>query len=266
VATVDLGESIWLPYQSTGSNGNLIVPTGAVTATITQPDGTLATPAVTNTAVGHYETVFVTAQPGRHTLRWTALGANPSVDVFDVLETYPPYIVSLDDAKTLLQFADDVDADEELRKYSAAATGIIERYMRQAVVRRAVSETHYRCCTSRLALRKRPVISLTSVVGINGTPTWDVSQLYVDTTPGIVSSLTGPGWFRGDLIAGYVAGYTVIPGNVQEAARIVIQHLWATRRGLGGNLITQQLPGFNIGYALPQSVKDLLGPPPPLVA
>lgn len=265
---------MWLPFQATSSNGNLVVPGGAVVATITQPDGTVATPAVTNPSLGNYETVFVSSQAGRHVVRWVAAGANPSTkaDVFDVADAAPPYIVSLDDAKDLLQFTDDTDVDEELRKYSVAATGIIERYMRQAVVRQTVTgEEHYdhghRWSRNRwLALTKRPVISLLNVSRIDGTYTWDVSLLHVDKTTGFVTPLPGSAPLRGDLASDYVAGYTVIPGNIQEAARVVIQHLWATRRGLGGNLITQQLPGFNIGYALPQSVKDLLGPPPPLIA
>lgn len=267
----DLGDPVWLPFRATGVNGNLVTPGGVVTVTVTQPDGTVATPAVTSTSVGFYEAVFVSSQAGRHTVRWVAAGTDPSsyADVFDVFDASPAYIVSLDDAKTLLQFGDDTDADEELRKYNTAATGIIERYMRQAVVRRTVTaEEHYwgdyRC--GRLILDKRPVISLVGVARVDGTYTWDITKLHVEKATGIVTPLPGSGWPRGDLTADYVAGYTTIPGHIQEAARIVIQHLWATRRGLGGNLITQQLPGFNIGYALPQSVKDLLGPPAPLVA
>lgn len=285
----DLGDSVWLPFQATGTNGNLAAPSGAVTVTIVQPDGTTALPTVTNTSVGRYETVFVPSQSGRHTVRWVAAGAEPSSysDVFDVSEAAPRYIVSLDDARTLLRF-EDTDSDEELRRYNAAATDMVERYLDQVVVRRAVlAEEHrthqpvyetnpsgyYRVDSypsgwseRRLFLHKRPIISLTSVRTVDNLYNWPIGQLYINGATAEVTPLPGSAGLWGDLLVDYVAGYQVIPANIQEAARIMIQHLWATRRGLGGNLITQQLPGFSIGFAIPQVVKDLLGDQPPVFA
>lgn len=288
VILYDLGDSVLLPFQSTAPNGNLVVPDGAVTATITQPDETPVAASVTNPSTARYETVFVPTQSGRHSIRWTVAGSNQSsyADVFDVAEGSPPYIVGLDDAKTLLRF-DDTDSDEELRRYNAAATYMIEQYLDQVVIRRHITaEEHYYSsyrhhagrvlvtpsthgfdvATTAIWVNKRPVISLTSVATIDGLYTWDVTGLHVDKFTGELTPLPGSASLWGDLTVSYVAGYTIIPANVLEAARIMIQHLWATRRGLSGNIVTQQLPGFNIGFALPQSVKDLLGPQPPVFA
>ena len=288
VILYDLGDSVLLSFQSTAPNGNLVVPDGAVTAVVTQPDDTPATVSVTNQAAARYETVFVPTQSGRHSIRWTVAGSNRSsyADVFDVAEASPPYIVSLDDAKTLLRF-DDTDSDEELRRYNAAATYMIEQYKDQVIVRRSiVAEEHYYSsyrshagrvlvtpstrgydvATSAIWVNKRPVISLTSLGTIDGLYTWDITGLHVDKETGELTPLPGFPSLWGDLTVSYTAGYTIIPANIQEAARIMIQHLWGLRRGLSGNIVTQQLPGFNIGFAIPQSVKDLLGPQPPVFA
>jgi hypothetical protein len=288
VILYDLGDSALLAFQATAPNGNLVVPDGAVTATITQPDTTPVTVSVTNPAPARYETVFVPTQSGRHSIRWTVAGTYQSsyVDVFDVAEASPPYIVGLDDAKTLLRF-DDTDSDEELRRYNAAATYMIEQYLDQVVIRRTITaEEHYYSsyrhhagrvlvtpstrafdvATTAIWVNKRPVIDLTSVATIDGYYTWDVTGLHVDKVTGELTPLPGFPSLWGDLTVSYTAGYTIIPANIQEAARIMIQHLWATRRGLSGNIVTQQLPGFNIGFAIPQSVKDLLGPQPPVFA
>ena len=124
----------------------------------------------------------------------------------------------------------------------------------------------YSAATTAVFLHHRPVLSLTGVRTVDGYYTWDVTGLHVDATTGMVTPLPGYPSLWGDLVADYIAGYSIIPSNIQQATRIMVQHLWATRRGLAGNLVTQQLPGFNIGYAIPQSVKDLLGPQPPVFA
>lgn len=280
----DLGDAVWLGFRATTASGNLTSAAVTVTVTITQPDGVTVTPAVTPSSVGQYETVFTPTQAGLHAVRWAAVGADPSAhtDSFDVRGTNPRYIVSLEDAKELLQFTDEV-SDEVLRGYNEAATYMIERYLDQTVVRKPVAgERHcaggslttnwypgsgpYGAYRTSVFVDHRPVLSLTAVGSVDGLHTWDPTLLYLNGETGEVTTKPGsPGLF-GDLLVDYVAGYQVIPANIQESARMMIQHLWATRRGLGGNLITQQLPGFNIGFAIPQAVKDLLGNQPPVFA
>jgi len=268
--TIDLGDPVPnLAIETRDISGNF-ADAGSVTLVITKPDNTTANPTVNHADVGKYDANYVPPDPGHYSVRWVATGVNQSAytDSFDVLEANPRCIVSLADAKELLRFSGDSATDEELRRYNEASTHMIEQYMKKTVVRTpVVGEEH--CVYGRrdvVFLRRRPVISLTAVATIDSLVTWDISTLAVNSTSGRVNYLPGSAALRGIITFDYVAGYTIIPANIQEAARIMIQHLWATRRGLGGNLITQQLPGFNIGFALPQSVKDLLGAQPTMVA
>lgn len=287
--TYDLGDPVPLTVQTYDATGTL-ADAGAITVTITHPDGlTTDTPTPTHPSTGQYQTDYMAAEPGHYDVRWVATGANTSAytDSFDVLEANPRYIVSLADAKELLRFANTTASDEEIRRYNAAATELIETYLDQIVVRKPITaEEHYyndyhhrpgrrlvtpstgsySAASTQLWVNHRPVLSLTSLGTIDGLYTWNTAGLHVDRDTGEITPLPGFPSLWGDITIDYVAGYQIIPPRIQEAARIVIQHLWGLRRGLAGNLVTQQLPGFNIGYALPQSVKDLLGPQAPVFA
>lgn len=284
--TIDLGDPVPnLAVETRDADGNLADP-GSITLVITKPDGSQDTISAPNhDGTGQYSASYVPADPGHYNARWVATGVITSAysDSFDVLESNPRYIVSLADAKTLLNFTGTTVSDEELRRYNEAATYVIEDYIGQTVVRTTYTdEQHciggslitnwypgsgpYGTYKTKVFTDHRPVISLTSVRSVDGIYTWDPNLLYLNKETGEISPLPGsPGLF-GDLLLDYVAGHQVIKANIQEAARLIIQHLWATRRGLGGNLITQQLPGFNIGFAIPQAVKDLLGPQAPVFA
>lgn len=285
MATIDLGDPVPDLAVETRDAAGVLADAGLVVLTITKPDNTTTTPAVNHDDVGKYSADYFPPAPGHYNVRWVASGINSAVytDSFDVLEANPRYIVSLSDAKDLLRFQGNTTADEELRRYSEAATDMIERYLDQVVVRRVITgEEHF---TGRslyysyaapsypsarvvrgIYLNKRPVLSVTSVETLDGLFTWDVNLLNVNMETAEIKPLPGAPNLWGDILVDYIAGYQIIPANIQEAARIMIQHLWATRRGLGGNLVTQQLPGFNIGFALPQAVKDLLGDRPPVFA
>jgi hypothetical protein len=283
--TIDLGDPVPNLAVETRDDLGALADAGSVSLVITKPDNSTITVTPSHDDVGKYSASYFPTDPGHYNVRWVATGVNTSAysDSFDVLEANPRYIVSLSDAKELLRFQGTTTADEELRRYNQAATDMIERYLDQIVVRRPViGEEHF---TGRslyysyaapsypsarvvrgIYLNKRPVLSLASVATLDGLYTWDVSQLIVNSETAEVKPLPGAPNLWGNIVVDYVAGYQIIPANIQEAARIIIQHLWATRRGLGGNLITQQLPGFNIGFALPQTVKDLLGEQPPVFA
>jgi hypothetical protein len=285
MSTIDLGDPVPDLAIETRDSAGVLSDAGSVGLVITKPDNTTDSPTVNHTGTGQYSADYVPTDPGHYNVRWVATGVNTSAyaDSFDVLEANPRYIVSLSDAKTLLNFTGTTTSDEELRRYNEAATWMIEQYLDETVVRTAyVGEKHcvggslttswypgsgpYGRYKTSVFVDHRPIISLTSITSVDGLYTWDPNLLYLDTSTGEITPLPGsPGLF-GDLLVDYVAGYQIIPANYQEAARLIIQHLWATRRGLGGNLITQQLPGFNIGFAIPQAVKDLLGPQAPVFA
>jgi hypothetical protein len=80
--------------------------------------------------------------------------------------------------------------------------------------------------------------------------------------------MSGPKPF-GWVTSGYTAGYVVIPGNYLEAASVLLEHLWETRRGpgpLGGGVIGVEEAGdWKQMTMLPRKVIEWIGPPRPIV-
>lgn len=266
----DLGDTIRLAAECRDAAGTLA---NAVTAalTITLPDGTTTSPAVTNppAQTGRYTVDYVTVQPGRHAVRWQfTTPASAYSDVFDVAEASPPLILSLAKAKAHLEIGADVTAfDEELRDWLASVTRGVEHFA-GVCVRRTVIEKHDVGTVQQLALRRTPVLSVTSVAAVRtGGTSYDPAGLDVDGPTGIVERLDG-GTMTGPLRVTYVPGRAVVPPNLLTAARIILQHLWRTRYGgsraaggLGGGddfSVTEPLPGF--GYAIPNRAMQLLEP------
>lgn len=265
----DLGVTARLTAQCRDPGGTL---TNAATAavTVTLPDGTTATPAVTNppAVTGQYEADYVTEQPGRHTVRWVFSGpAYASTDVLDVRPEQSPAILSLRDAKQHLNLSlADTGEDDEVTFWNNAATTAVE-YFTGPVVVRTVTEDHAVGVVQALALRRPPVLEVTAVAPLlDGGTSYDPDRLNVDGPVGIVSRKDG-GLLRGPLRTTYRAGRLVVAENISGAARIILQHLWATQRPTrGGGLpgarddfsVTEPIPG--LGYAIPNRAVQLLNP------
>jgi hypothetical protein len=263
----DLGDTVtdmWGEVRD--STGALTTATGAA-LTLYKPDGTEEVLAVTTPSTGVYGADYVPVVPGPY--RWwlrTTSPATAKTGSFNVRPVIERSIISLADfkAQANMEFPDD---DEELRPYLEAATGVVERYLKKAVVRRSITETH----TVRggpLALNWTPVQSLTTVATTDGTTTWDVSGLTVSSA-GIVSPASGS--ISGEVEVTYVAGMGEVPAEYILAALIIAQHLWETQRGQAGGPFAGGLdmPGAGItsfGFSIPNRAKELLGEPPPMVA
>lgn len=291
----DLGDVVPLTVQIRDSNGNL-ANAGGITLTIGLPDGSSISPTPSNPTTGTYQLDYVTTQSGRHSVRWLATGANGSAftDGFDVRAADPGYIISLADAKaTLNMSATNTADDEEMKVYLEAVTRMIEDYRNEAVVRRAVVEKidtirgvrsidqvgngyhslyATQAATQSLALSVSPIISVTSVARVDGTYTWNLAQLDVDTDASTVTVLYGP-LFYGYVQVNYVAGYPIVPANYTLAARIIFAHLWELQRapsiGSGDTIFArdadQAIPTPS-GFAIPNRAAELLGGRPPVIA
>lgn len=269
----DLGDVLPLTVEVRDAAGNL-ANAGAVTLTIGLPDGTSATPAVTNPSVGRYQCDYQPPQPGRYTARWVASGLNSSayVDEFDVRPADPGYILSLSTAKAALNMSSSSTADdEELRSLIEAVTRVIEDYRGEVIARRTVTEKITPSSWRRLLLSYVPVISVTSVTRAVDGFTWSPTDLTIaDPAVGYVdAALTAPA-FYGELTVTYVAGQAIVPANYTEAAKIIVQHLWQTQRmpNLGpptpfseGTTLTPS----GLGFAVPNRAVELLGGRQPLV-
>ncbi|MGW9371192.1 hypothetical protein ACWGVR_14415 [Streptomyces xanthophaeus] len=267
----DLGDSVRLRGECRDADGTLTDASSAV-LTITLPDGTTATPSVTNppSSTGEYTVDYPTSQAGRHGVRWVfASPASAYTDMFDVRPAAPQLILSLADGRQHLQIpATDTSHDEQMRGWLESVTELVESLCGPCV-RRTVIEDHaiQRWGVTELALRRMPVLSVTSAVGVlAGGPSYEAASLSVDSN-GILRRLDG-GRMSGLLRITYVAGRTVVPANLSAAARIILQHLWRTQygasralSGLGGGedfSVTEPVAGF--GYAIPNRALQLMEP------
>jgi hypothetical protein len=254
------------------------------TLTFTLPDQSTISPAVTlpPAVTGQLRYPYVTVQPGRHLVRWQTTGPDTAyTDVFDVLDAAPPAILSLADAKqTLSMDPSYTDDDDELRAKLRAVTRSVERYMRTVYAYRVITETITRpvlgvpwAMTAALRLTYVPVIPpVTSLVTLNPqgqvTTTYDtVNNMWVDPETGLVHRLAGPP-FAGRMQAVYPAGMTMIPENILEGSRVLLQAVWESRRGPGGVngvIGPEEMGDYRHYTAMPRKVTDWLGPPRPVV-
>lgn len=256
----DSGDLVPLTVEIKDANGTL-TNASAITLTIGLPDGTSASPTPTNPSTGRYQVDFLALQPGSHSVSWTSASPNSAhTDVFEVRVLSPRYIVSLADVKTQLNMTA-TSNDEELRAFIGAATGVIERHLGQAVVKRVFTEEHS-VSAGLLVLTWTPALTLVSVSSLDSSQTWDVSKLHLSSS-GIVSPAAGGTAIYGRVSTAHVAGMVVIPEEYGLAARIIVQHLWETQRGNSGNPraggLGDSMGSSGRGYAIPNRALELLG-------
>jgi hypothetical protein len=265
----DLGGTARLTVVVADPDGAEVNATTA-TLEIGLPDGTAVQPPVPDPAqAGHYQVDYVTTQAGRHTVRWLFTGpAAAFTDVFDVRPAASPQLLSVADAKRHLNKSTASD-DEEIRRFIAAATKIVEDRI-GPVVRREVTEVH----TSRgtvVELLHHQVVAVNSVTYVDGGDiAIDPADLDVDGPAGRVRGLSRrlP---RGRLKFVYTVGRPIVDEAISLAAGIIVGHLWATQRGNSGGrpgvVGTEGAPtnrdtavAHYIGFALPKRAAELLRP------
>jgi hypothetical protein len=243
----------------------------SVTLTITRPDLTIEEPQIGNPPgeTGHYGYDFLPTIPGRYTYVWRTVTPTLAVSgSFDVIPPQAAGMVSLGRVKKLLRISEtDYKSDDELRGLIRSATFACEQERKETIVRRERVQTfNVRRSRKSLVIIHRPVIAVTAVerVGV-GSAVWPTDLLDIDEN-GILRSFGAP--FLGLMRVTLQVGYMVIPDHFQEAAEIIVQHLWTTRGGnaerprAGGQQADQ--PGVAT-YSIPNRAKDLLGRAGPLV-
>lgn len=254
MATYDVGDSVALSW-ALGSAGTVVL-------TVTAPDGTTSTPAVSGSST--YTATVSAAQAGRYTARWVSTGATVAahVDVFDVWPTDPRLIISLDDAKAALNITTTTH-DDELRLYVAACTDVIED-IAGPVLRRTLVET-FDGAGDSLPLSAR-ALSVTSVTedGV----TLAASDYVLNAGTGVVTRVAGTTpllWSPGcqNVTVTYVAGASSVPPHVVLAARELLRHLYAqgqqgSRPAFGSS--EADMASTPSGFAVPLRVLELLAP------
>jgi hypothetical protein len=268
---IDIGGQ--LPDLSITVRNAAGVPENATscTLTITLPDLTTVTPAVSNPSAGVYTASYLTVQAGRHHARWVTTGSNADAKGYDydVQPADAGGIVSLGEVKTHLGKTSSTD-DEQLREFIAAATVIIEDDPEIGigpVVIRTFVERHYPGWS--LSLWRTPVVSITSVdPWLNWGVSYNPSDLIFDPDTGIVEVKSGLPFFGGPLKVTYKAGRTVIAANVTLGAKEMIKHWWEGQRrgsqpgsrGMGSRAGTSTGETYvtSSGYLIPNRVAQML--------
>jgi len=258
---IDLGDPVPLSVEVRDPAGAL-ADAGAVTLTITLPDGSTATPTVTKASTGVYTAAYVPASTGLHAVRWVATGANASAydDVFDVRAPGPRWIISLADARAELGIPAGGD-DEELRAFLDETHDIAERYAGITLAPRSRTSEH-EGGQRRIALRWPPVRAVTAVVvdGVTIDPAGYGLVLDSGTT-WLVPASGRLGRAGQQVTVAYTAGDASPPPAAARAVKVLLAHLWATQRGtmtprnaFSGN--AQPTPGA--AWSFPNRVTEVL--------
>lgn len=240
---------------------------GAITLTVTRPDGDALAGVGTVTASGtSYTATVPTPIAGRYFLRWLDTTGN-DLAYTDVLDVWPQdvrLIVSLDDIRKGLSLGTANTADNDLlRLVAASATPIIED-----IVGTVVSEQKTQIADggkSGVALYERA----TEIVSVTvGGVALAADEYVFDRNASIVyaGGTTSPtvfDWGRQNVTIVYKAGNDTIAPNVRFATMELIRHLWqighqAQRPGMGPLAVAADAQYTPMGFAVPKRVIELL--------
>lgn len=254
----DLGDSVALRFEVRDVNGALANAGGGAVVTVTAPDGTTSTPAVSNPTTGVYTASPTPTLAGRHTVRWVASGTNACAytDIFVVVDPAELALVGLADLKTHLNITG-TGNDDELRGTLLAATQAVEDHLNRPIRRLVRVETYpvIRGNGGTLVLSFPDVASITSVT-CNGVAC-AASDYTADTRTGVLYKATG---WTPPVVVTYVTRPVDSP-TVRQAVLEMSRHLWDTQRGSMKGLPRSgdtAVPGT--GYSLPNRVLELLEP------
>lgn len=280
----DLGDTIPLQWQTADASG-AAANVGVAVLTITMPDNSTLTPALTNTGTGAYSptTPFVATQAGRHEVRWVGTGANPQafVDVFAVLAADPGLIISLAQARKSLRLPVGAPVtltpdDEDLRDLIAAARGPMEDIC-GAILARPYDEWHDGG-TSILRLMDAPMIEIASVVECHGAgyrrpltqqvldsgSSFDAYGYSADLRDGTLQRRVAGG--TGCFLAGQrnihvtgTAGRAVVSPHIVRATRRLVRWLWQSEMqgGRPAGTAPEAMTYTASGHAVPNAVIEL---------
>ena len=174
-------------------------------------------------------------------------------------------LVSLPDVKDQLNITRD-DYDPALNAYIAAVDAIVERHTGDTVSSQAFTETLVLdSWTDRIIVSNRPLTAVTSVVAHDGSTTYDTTGAVVKSAGVIVMTDR----LCGAIDVAYIAGLADPPAHYKQAALIIVQHLWMTRRGPvqpNSSVLPDSMAPREAGYAIPNVALELLGHRNPVVA
>ena len=221
------------------------VPTAPATnvLTVTLPDQTTATPAITTDSAGEYHVDYPITQEGLYKFAWVTTGPITSKTDYENGTAFRS-VIGLQEARDYLKLDDD-SQDEMLRQIMGAATELAESVVGTCVIRTFTNEQIPGYTRSVIRLPHGPLPNNLSVASITSVwasgPVWLTAALSVYPNTGTCEPLNMQGFWLGPWLATYTAGRTVIPQRVVLAVKEIIWDLWAPVRGLQSD---QQEPGL----------------------
>lgn len=268
----DVGQTVRVPVTVKDDAGAPINATMAVT--VTRPDGTMVTGlSIVNDGTGLYHVDVPASTPGPWQWSWTASGAvATSVYAGQFWVRIPgPRIIGLSELKKHLNKSlTDTSDDDELMDWIDAARWVLESIV-GPIIPTTYTETHEAHGFRLIRLRRRPVISVTSVTVILGGDSWTLAaetvppgdrQFMVDSTGVLWNRSNGYSlrWV-GTAVVVYRAGRVVPADNLRMAAREMITHAWRqSQLASGGTRPRTDGPDpISLSYGVPNRVRELLG-------
>jgi hypothetical protein len=282
MARYPLGQPVSIPVtvQQRNTDGTYsLVDAGTLTIVVklAQADGTQTTTGTyaspTHDSTGKYhQDVPASDLTGLGHYQWaatsTGTGAGVTFGDFDVHDPYEPALLPLQDAKDVSNIPQATTTyDTELQSFIATIETSMEALTGGPLVNRIVTErAEFTPDLVCLTLRQRPIVSVTQIVSIPNGATVDISSgLDIDPYANVVYMKGGWAFpaFSPLATVTYVAGWgTQMPAAFNNAARIIIQHLWTSQHGpsarpsIGPPQDLMVVPGF--GFAIPRMAAELL--------
>lgn len=271
-----LGSAYQAQYNAPGQLAG-----ATVTLTVTAPDGSTSTPAVT--VAGTTATATVPAAlVGQYLLVWTITGAvvDAQQDQFSVVAASLD-LVSLGDLRSALNWSStDYSQDAKLRRFLKAATFLVENITGPILPRERTDV--FDGDTTFVVLPYRWVTSIISAFETRGMTNYTLTEQPL----GHSSDAFGYTWDRntntivrrayggatatfppGERVVSftYMLGMATIPDDVQTATAELIRHWWqfgqtAHSGPFGGTPVDDGGVATVVGYAVPNRVLELLEP------
>lgn len=256
----EIGTQIQLSNVARDLSGNS-TNTPALALLVQKPDGTQASPAVTNTGSnGLYTAQYVIDQAGVFPYKWTSSGSIVDVqsDQFTGVASLRVLVASMEEFKQQINRtgASDIGDDLELRTYLVSATDWVERTIGGPLSVQTFVES-VPVTGWWITPTYRPLVSVTSLVSELG-PTLDPTAYVVDTNRNGIRIRWGA--FTGWYTLTYKAGLAIVPERNKLAGLIVAQHLWRTQRGGTRRTGVPDEVMTGLGFAVPRRAVELLRP------
>lgn len=257
-------------YRSTltvmDSTGLLVDPATKV-LTVTLPDQTTATPAVTRDSLGTFHADYTMTLEGLHKFLWVSTGPVTSRTDYVNCNQFRS-IIGIDEARDFIH-ENDTSRDPVLRQVMAAATELAESICGTCVIR-TITDRIPGGQRRAIRLPRGPLPTDTSVTSITsvwpGGPAWVTAGLILSRESGIVEPADYIGFWWGPWTAVYTAGRAIISQGIQLAVKEIIFDMWSAQRPYGPDSLepgpedTARFEQMIAGYQIPPHARSLLEP------